>query len=467
MNQATIDTQSSTTTNAKLRPRFIENLATVLGGQLACGVIALVIEICYARLIGPAGRGQISLCMMVIAIGNTLGGLGGEVPIMIWAAEKKKSLSEWLPAVWILGAAGCAMFDGVFGFVYWRWHPSFLRGITSPLALLVLVSIPAAVAVQYLLALFVGLEQFRTRAGLALTTQAVELTVFVVLALLIGRSATVAMFGNLFGLLAAAFFATRFLGQSASRRSAARSPMATLGPALGLGVRGQFGNVAMLLNYRLDVFVLNYFLNPAEVGLYALGVVISESLWQIPSAASVALFPRSARARDRDANYFTCFVTRQVLLLAVVLGVAMALASPVVVPLIFGARFASSVAVIWWILPGTVALAAGKVMAADITARGKPGYNSIISIAVGILTIMLDLLLIPRMGIRGAALASSISYLVQGALIAGALKHLLAVRWSFFFSPPRKEFGVYAALWRDLRAKPKRSRIIEVISTGE
>jgi O-antigen/teichoic acid export membrane protein len=465
MNQQAIDAQSSTTAKVK-PPRFIENLATVLGGQLACGIVALVIEICYARLIGPAGRGQISLCMMVIAIGNTLGGLGGEVPIMIWAAEKKKSLSEWLPAVWILGAAGSVIFGAAWGVIYWKWHPSFLRGITSPLAVLVLVSIPAAIAVQYLFALFVGLEQFRTRAGLALASQVVELTVFVVLAFMIGRTASMAMLGNLFGLLAVAVVATRFLRHSAPQ-SPGGSPTATLGSALSLGVRGQFGNVAMLLNYRLDVFVLNYFLNPAQVGLYALGVVISESLWQIPSAASVALFPRSARAADRDANYFTCFVTRQVLLLAVALGAAMALASPVVIPLIFGARFASSVAVIWWILPGTVALAAGKVMAADITARGKPEYNSIIAIAVGVLTIVLDLLLIPRMGIRGAALASSVAYFVQAVLIAGALKHLLAVKWSYLFFPPREEFGVYAALWRDLRSKFKRSRIIEVISTGE
>jgi O-antigen/teichoic acid export membrane protein len=466
VNQATIEAQNSTIAKAKERPRFVENLATVFGGQLACGLVALLIEISYARLIGPAGRGQISLCMMVIAIGSTLGGLGGEVPIIIWAAEKKKALSEWLPSIWVLGGAGCVAFDAVWGAIYWKWHPSFLRGITPPLAVLVLASVPAAVAIQYLLALFVGMEQFRKRAGVALVSQAVELTAFVALALLIGRTAAMAILGNLFGLLAAAAIAKLFLRESASVRSEGGSPTG-LGPALSMGVRGQFGNVAMLFNYRLDVFVLNYFLNPAQVGLYALGVVISESLWQIPSAASVALFPRTARTVDRDANRFTCFVTRQVLLLAGAFGVAMALASPLAIPLIFGSRFAPSVAVIWWILPGTVALAAGKVMAADITARGKPEYNSIISIVVGGLTVVLDLVLIPRMGIRGAALASSIAYLVQAGLIAGTLKHLLAVTWTFLFAPLRGEFGIYASLWRDLRSKLKHSRIIEAISTGE
>src|SRR6516164_10742718 len=43
------------------RPRFFENLATVLTGQIACAGLALLVEVCYDRLLGPEGRGQISL----------------------------------------------------------------------------------------------------------------------------------------------------------------------------------------------------------------------------------------------------------------------------------------------------------------------------------------------------------------------------------------------------------------------
>jgi O-antigen/teichoic acid export membrane protein len=433
-------------------PRFLKSLATVLGGQAACAVVALGIEICYARLLGPAGRGQISLGMMVIAIGAVLGGLGGEVPIMIWSANEKETTAQWLPAVSFWGMVGCAAVSGLWGLVYWRWHPIFLRGMTTPIALLVLATIPLSVLIQYLVALFTGMERFRQRAGLALVSQVAELIAVVALTSLVARTAEMAVLGNWLGLLAAGCVGA-YLARECLRNWWNLAPAAgRLYGALSLGLRGQFGNLATFFTYRLDIFVVNYFLEPAQVGFYALGVVISESLWQIPHAVAVALFPRTARTLDQGAEAFTCFVTRQVFLLASLLGLVIALASPVVVPMVFGARFGPSVPVIWWILPGTVALAVGKVMSADLTARGKPEYNSIIALATLGATALLDFTLIPRMGIRGAALASSITYSLETILVGSILRHFLKVSWKSLCVPASSDLESYRHAWLSCRS---------------
>jgi O-antigen/teichoic acid export membrane protein len=217
-------------------------------------------------------------------------------------------------------------------------------------------------------------------------------------------------------------------------------------------MRGVSSNLAMFATYRLDVFVVNYFLSPAQVGFYALGVVISESLWQIPQAVAVALAPRTARTIDEGGEQFTCFVTRQVFLLACGMAGIMALTSPIVIPLIFGARFRPSVPVIWWILPGTVAFAVAKVMAADLTARGKPEYNSMIAIASAALTVLLDFALIPRMGIRGAALASSITYFLQAIMIGVALKSVIKASWKSLLVPSYSELVHYRDAARRCKA---------------
>ncbi|HME11378.1 MAG TPA: hypothetical protein VKF79_00855, partial [Candidatus Acidoferrum sp.] len=46
--------------------QFIANTATVLAAQVGRAGISLLLEVVYARLLGPAGRGQMSLCAMVI-----------------------------------------------------------------------------------------------------------------------------------------------------------------------------------------------------------------------------------------------------------------------------------------------------------------------------------------------------------------------------------------------------------------
>jgi O-antigen/teichoic acid export membrane protein len=441
-----IDMRESSSRDAKQHrsaPRFTSSLATILSGQVACSAVALGIEICYARLIGPTGRGQIGLCMMVISIGVLIAGLGGEVPIMIWAARERKRLGDWLPAVLFWGLIGCVAFACIWTTLYWKWHPLFLRGITTPLAYLVLVAVPASVFFQFLLALFTGLERFGERVAIALASQVAELSAVILLASLIARTAEMAVLGNFIGLLFAGSVGAILLRESL--RDAWRLPSAAhkLGASFSLGMRGVSSNLAMFATYRLDVFVVNYFLAPAQVGFYALGVVISESLWQVPQAVAIALSPRTARTVEQGSEQFTCFIIRQVFLLACLMGGVMALVSPVLIPFIFGVRFAPSVPVIWWILPGTVAFAVAKVMAADLTARGKPEYNSMIAVVAAALTVLLDFALIPRMGIRGAALASSITYFLQAVMIGSALKSVIKASWKSMLLPSYSEFVHY------------------------
>lgn len=62
------------------------------------------------------------------------------------------------------------------------------------------------------------------------------------------------------------------------------------------------------------------------------------------------------------------------------------------------------------LLPGVVLLGGAKVLTNEITGRGYPHYNSINAGLALVLTVVLDLVLIPRYGVLGAALASSIAY---------------------------------------------------------
>jgi hypothetical protein len=105
-----------------------------------------------------------------------------------------------------------------------------------------------------------------------------------------------AILGYVLGLVIATMIAASFLRHNL-RFTTSRLFRTNLAPALSLGVRGQAGNIAMFFNYGL--------------------------VWQIPSAAALVLFPRTARTLDRGAARFTCFVARQVLLLAIGLGIGL------------------------------------------------------------------------------------------------------------------------------------------------
>lgn len=435
------------------RPGFLSNLTAVLGGQLSCAVVALLVQACYARLLGPAGRGQISLCLMVTAFGVLVGGLGGDYALTIWTAESREKSPEWLPAITVTALLGSLFASSLWLLVYWKWFPSFLKGMTSPMALVALVSIPLSILFTYLMAILTGLEWFRLRSGVALSNQIVGLLGIATLVSFFGAKPEIALLGYQAGLLICALLTAVLLRDFL--RHAWNVPAAARGiySVLSLGLRGQLGNLATFFNYRLDVFIVNYFFDTTQVGLYAVGVLVAEGLWQIPHAAALTLFPRTARTLNDGATKFTCLVIRQVLLVACVSGAAMALLSPWVIPLVFGSRFAPSVPVIWWILPGTIALSVSKVICADLAGRGRPEFSSICAFLSLAVTVTLDLLLIPRMGINGAALASTAAYSVQTILLGIFLKRQLQVPWKSFLVPSLDEFAVYQVAWLRLKAR--------------
>lgn len=429
---------------------FISSVATVIGGQSACALVALIAEICYARLLGPAGRGQISLCLMALAFGVLLGGMGGEGTIILWSADPRRKTTIWFPAVLLWGFLGCLITGSAWALVYWKWHPAFLRGIDSRLALIVLLSIPIGVFLDYQVAMLAGQERFATRAAVAVVAQAGGLAGFAAL-LFFGRTAQNAMWGNLLGLLAGMAVAAMILKASFRdfwRIGAARESML---PTLSFAMRGQFGLVASFFNYRLDVFIVNYFLNSAQVGLYALGVIISEALWQIPTAAALALFPRTARTIDEGATEFTCLIVRQVLVIASFGAAAIGIGSSLFLPLVFGEQFRPSIAIVWLLLPGTVALSLGRVAASDLSGRGKSEYSSVFSIVALVVTMILDLTLIPRLGIQGAAIASTAAYSTNAILLLTALKFELQVTWSDLLLPKPQEWTCYLRAWSRFR----------------
>jgi Na+-driven multidrug efflux pump len=67
-----------------------------------------------------------------------------------------------------------------------------------------------------------------------------------------------------------------------------------------------------------------------------------------------------------------------------------------------------------------------------------------------IVTVILDLMLIPKMGIQGAAIASSVAYTFNSLLVARVLKRKIGVRWRDLYIPTRADFAPYRQVWRRL-----------------
>ena len=208
---------------------------------------------------------------------------------------------------------------------------------------------------------------------------------------------------------------------------------------LSFGLKGHVGNVFQFFNYRLDMFILNYFLGPVNVGIYSVSVALAELLWYFPNAVGFVIFPKAASTKPEVMNIFTPRVFRITLEITSLGALGLLFLGKPIINYVYSSAFLSSYIPMIALLPGVVLLGGAKVLTNEIAGRGYPHYNSINSGVALIITIALDLLLIPRHGILGAAMASSISY---------AVIFFLAIGFYLFVS--RKKEGLSLTLQKTL-----------------
>ena len=217
------------------------------------------------------------------------------------------------------------------------------------------------------------------------------------------------------------------------------------------GIRGYIANLFQFLNFRLDSLILAAYLGATEVGIYSLAVLLSEFLWMIGNSVAMILFPTTAGQSEAQATSLTARACRQVTWITLAEAVVLGASAWWLVPFIFGERFRPSVAPLWLLLPGTVALIIPNVLTAHLAGRGRPQIGTLAAGVSLIATVALALLLIPRLGVAGAALASSAAYTITALVVLTAFRRVTGLPWAAVVIPRAED-------WHDMLALAARGR---------
>lgn len=196
------------------------------------------------------------------------------------------------------------------------------------------------------------------------------------------------------------------------------------------GMRAQLGGLLTLVNLRLDVAILGAFAGPAVLGVYAVASKFAELLRLPGLAVTYVLYPRLAARSADEASRRAGGLLPRALGLTVLSAIPLLAAVPLL-PLVYGHAFAAAVVPAYILLAGLLGEGVAGVATAYLYGVGRPGTNSLaIGVAV-VVTVLLDILLIPRLGAVGAALASSAAYATSSAVLVGFffnVRHTLASR---------------------------------------
>ena len=405
--------------------------------SLAIGVISSVV---IARVLGPEGKGQLALILLVPTTMMALGGLGIQQSTTYAMAKGQHGLdrvfSATLTAALLLGLTlfGLAILAlQVFG-------DSILKGLDATPYFLMVSFIPLMLFIRYMGSLLRGMHRPITANVLGLVGGLVSLTLMGTLFITWGGTVTSAITAKVASLTLMVVVTLVVLWFREGWRIRFVIDRATIALMLRHGLQVSAVLAIGFLNRKISTFMVNAGLGNAEVGLFVVALSLAELVWFFPDAVGTILFPVVSSQSDEESNKVTPQMSRITVIVTSVIALGIFVVSRPMIPFLYGEEFAPAVEPLMMLLPGVVLLSVHKVLWRDVMGRGRPLLSFFSRAATLVVLVVLITLLTPPMGLAGVALATTLSFGVGTIVLVAVFSRHTGVSWTSVVIPQLDDF---------------------------
>lgn len=426
------------------RRSFAKDITGVLGSNVFAVLIGFLIDVVISRQLGPEGRGLYASVLVVplLVVSFTMMGVRRSAVYHIGKQlySDDRTVSGVMQVLWI--TAILAMVVSGLSFLYFK-----PKGLTLPLVLLAVSSIPVRLVLSYASGIYLGKEQFKRSNLINWLPLLLNLAGVLLFVAVLHWSVAGALLALLVSNLLVALISLRHIFSAFN--ISFRPDKEVIMSLVKLGVVYALALLIMQLNYKIDILLLQKLSTLDQVGYYSLGVAISDKLWQLPTAMGVVVLSRTANMLDEKVlNQSVASLLRISFVLVFFAAVVLWFIIPYLLPLIFGNKFNPSIGVVRAMLPGIVIFVLPRILNSRFAGIGQPKVLIFIFLPALIINILLNFLWIPRFGAIGAAWASNVSYAMGAVtlLIVYSVKMRVPFREIFRFR--RNDFDLVSNFFR-------------------
>ncbi len=348
----------------------LTDLAGTYAATLLMQASTLVVGVILARALGPEARGTLAAALIWPTMVAALALLGTNNRIALEAAEAEGAGEGPALARRVVGFAfACAAGALAVGYLAMPWLVPAQQPAVLELSRLFLLFAPASILLALLKGMDLGEGRLRRFNVTSCVLNLGHLALVVVVWLAGAREPT----PFLLCLLLANYAALAFRILRAGPRALA--PRLDLAWARGLVVRAApylATAIAVLAHAQADRVFLLWYLDAAALGLYT--VALSSASVHMGLGQSVArlIFSRATRADAGEAMVDIARLFRLGALACLALSLAMVAAIPVLIPFLFGERFAPAVGPAMLLVAGSTCGGLAGMLDEGLRGRANP-----------------------------------------------------------------------------------------------
>ena len=373
----------------------------------------VAITILVTRVTGAHGRGIYALVVSVAGLSAMVTGFGISWAGIYYIGKRQFPLADVVSTLLTVSSVAAGVTMAILAAAYVLFRPTYFHEMTPTQAVIMVTLTAFFQLATTTSSIVLGLNRPFEYAGLNAIQVVAALVIQVILALAGSLTATSALVALTVGVMMSVVLGLVLVAREAPIRFGFDSRI--LRSFLSFGIRGYAANLMMTVSYRLDALIVNGLSGVVSLGYYSVATAIAEGLWYGANGLALVLFPHISSLEKKEADRITPVVCRNAIFFTLIGAVVMFVISRQLILTIFGPAMIPAVQPLWLLLPGIVTLTVAKIITSYLSGIGKPIYSTYLAAGSMILTVALDLLLIPRYGISGAAAASSIVYTCTAA----------------------------------------------------
>jgi len=399
---------------------LVKNSAWLFGAEVFTKLLALGTQIFAARYLGSKGYGIFSFSFVAAAIILDFVDYGLRTYLTRELSRRPEDTQILVVNIFIVKWF-LTLVTVVFLFVLYSWLP-LDRETLYVLALIAVAMILNGYSEIYI-GVFRAFERMKLVASLMVIQRAIFFAIGFLVLVLGGKIiefSTIFLLASILNFILARSFLKDHRGKFFANidRSLARKVF-NESKYLCLAI------LFVWIYFRIDSVLIFFFLGKEETGLYVAAFKLIESLALILASIRGALFPAISReflANPNELHQIQLNGVRILLLITIPISVITVMLAPQLIQIIFGSNFEISAPVLQILAAPFLFLVLNEFIIYLLLAVNET--KSVIKIAITgvIFCIIANCLIIPRMGIMGAAVVAGLTELLVLVLLSQSIK---------------------------------------------
>lgn len=409
-------------------------LATFLsrGGSLLVG---LVMQSLMAWKLGPAGRGEYAICLIISSLVAVVISMGAEWGVNYYVSTKDFSLNQIITfsfiycffvtaIVLLLSASALFIFRYLdIPFTLQTWAYSIIWAIFM-------------IFYSFYSSIFAGMREFNVLAKLTLNRVIMTL----VLTFLFFQYSDLDYISPVLADIVSCFLLALLSCNVWIKKFEYRwewPDFMVFSTILNYGLRSYIGSLGMITNTRIGTILLALYVDKIQLGYFSLSTSFLAQLMTISDLTARIIQPRITQSTDGRPDLVSMCI-RVIGMTVLLIGGGLVLCAKLWVPIVFSKAFLPSIPIMMILVPGVWLRVMGKLLFPYFNGINQPEIVTKTTVITLLSNLVLLMVWIKPYGLAGAAWATTVSYGLSTAY-TGLKFHQLTGRSIFSLILIKKE----------------------------